>query len=222
MNSQLPKFTFYIFITIGIISFIILSFKTIQSYYISDLEVFYKLIPGTAILLSSLIASFAVIRTIVHSKEQEVIKSNKEASRNNYIIKAYYNSFLRDISYQISEFKKLKAIVKDNMDNDKLTLKDLKIDEFFYSEHINYSKYSKSMEKLLDHNLYTYHSDDTLEIVISIKNHILEIIHETEIVRKTLVKNNNKNGFISWVDSTIKNINKLSETINKEIKDKLQ
>ena len=32
----------------------------------------------------------------------------------------------------------------------------------------------------------------------------------------------NKNGFISWVDSTIKNINKLSITITKEIEDKLQ
>lgn len=214
MSNNIGKILFWIFIFIGIISFILMFLSLFNPSILNYLSIntnSYDFLPATFILLSSLIAAFSVNRTIINTEKNRLIDKSIEEERTKKIISVAKKFFLIENEIQQEFFEEL----KNNRDlNDTLNLNSLPSIEYFYNEKINENKIINQINYCLNSELHKHSSEDLLAILFEIKNDILLIMHYVNVLKSHIV-NDKKSEFDLTLKFIFGKLDEMKENVNK-------
>ncbi|PLY11014.1 MAG: hypothetical protein C0626_00115 [Arcobacter sp.] len=215
MKNKLLILIFRALITLGIISFLCLFLWSVSLYLNCEKENLYKILPSTAILLSSLIASFAVIRTILNTQQIELEKKENEKKKNKVILIAGLKLFNEMIDDQETYFKELSQEINKSQDVD---LKEIDLIKYFYDNETNENIIIKNIDYLLNIELHKYTSERLVFDLLNIKNTAYELIHLSKILKNTHIANNDKSSSLRIINYILAELAKSKDMIEKHNK----
>lgn len=164
-----------------------------------------------AILLASQIAGLAVVRTIINSSENEKIKEYNEHIKSLKVLNSYLRHLIVLCDTQVDYFNDLIKTVNANTN---YTLKQMKIDETFYSDEVNKAAFINPIEAMLNHDLHKYTDEKIIDFILETKAKILELLHTMKLIRALYVPNNAKQEFINLCTSVQLDIKKIKDNAN--------
>lgn len=166
------------------------------------------------IFLGSQIAGMAVYKNIINTKKSKLIESKLEEEKNSKILKAYY-IHLNKLSLKYKDF--LFGLKKTVNDSPSSALKDLNIDELYYSDEINNSIYISSLQEMLQHDLHKFTNEEDIVLILNIKEKVLNLIHNSKVARGFYIKNNYRNGYLNFLETMIKDTNEIMDLVENRL-----
>ena len=194
-----PKSMLYILITFGFALIIMLFFTLDFKDYLGPI----------AILLASQIAGYSVITTINNTNRIEEVKEKEEKIKANKVLSSYFRHLLVLAQEQLKYFYEAEERIKEYPNTH---LKHLMIRETSFEDELNTISFINPIESMLNPDLHKHSSEEMLDIILTIKDKVLVMIHNMKILKSTLVDNDDK-------DSVLKLLIKMQNDIKAMIQE---
>ena len=178
-----PKSMLYILITFGFALIIMLFFTLDFKDYLGPI----------AILLASQIAGYSVITTINNTNRIEEIKEKEEEIKANKVLSSYFRHLLVLAEEQLKYFYEAEERIKEYPNTH---LKHLMIRETSFEDELNTISFINPIESMLNPHLHKHSSEEMLDIILTIKDKVLVMIHNMKILKSTLVDNDDKDNVL--------------------------
>ncbi|WP_419782359.1 hypothetical protein [Malaciobacter marinus] len=213
MNKK-DKFLIIVFralVFIGIVSLLYLFF--LQIVFNNEKGDSIKYVAPTVILLSSLIAAFAVIRTIINTKELEDNKVKVEKERNDKIINVSIKLIEKILIEQLGFFYSLKDERKKK--GNAVNLRDYGMIKYFFEPSSNENLVFKNIDYLLNIELHKYNDKQIIEDIFELKTNAVYIVHLTNIIKDKCIKENDFGLFDMELEEIIDELNRIKTILEK-------
>lgn len=194
-----PKSMLYILITFGFALIIMLFFTLDFKDYLGPI----------AILLASQIAGYSVITTINNTNRIEEVKEKEEEIKANKVLSSYFRHLLVLAEEQLKYFYEAEERIKEYPNTH---LKHLMIRETSFEDELNTISFINPIESMLNPDLHKHSSEEMLDIILTVKDKVLVMIHNMKILKSTLVDNDDK-------DSVLKLLIKMQNDIKAMIQE---
>lgn len=194
-----PKSMLYILITFGFALIIMLFFTLDFKDYLGPI----------AILLASQIAGYSVITTINNTNRIEEVKEKEEKIKANKVLSSYFRHLLVLAEEQLKYFYEAEERIKEYPNTH---LKHLMIRETSFEDELNTISFINPIESMLNPDLHKHSSEEMLDIILTVKDKVLVMIHNMKILKSTLVDNDDK-------DSVLKLLIKMQNDIKAMIQE---
>lgn len=212
MTNYFGKVLFYVFLVVGIVSFIFMSFSLFNPDLLCELNIddkSYSFLPAVFILLSSLIAAFSVNRTVINTREMKENEVLKERNRNEKVLKIGKDFLLGELKVQDDFFNNLYNEILDT----ELDLKNLETIKYFYTDSTNENKIINQLDYLLKIELHNYTKEDVLSVLFETKGDVIIIIHYVNVLKNIHIPNNDKEQSLEIIDEIFKVISSIRKNL---------
>ena len=179
-----PKSMLYILITFGFALIIMLFFTLDFKDYLGPI----------AILLASQIAGYSVITTINNTNRIEEVKEKEEEIKANKVLSSYFRHLLVLAEEQLKYFYEAEERIKEYPNTH---LKHLMIRETSFEDELNTISFINPIESMLNPDLHKHSSEEMLDIILTVKDKVLMMIHNMKILKSTLVDSDDKDSVLT-------------------------
>ena len=160
------------------------------------LKGFNENLNSIGVIVASQIAGIAIYKNIIHSEQVKEKENKNEEKTNNKILNSYY-IHIKELALTHQKFlDELEANIKNNPH---ASLKQLMINEFYYSDEINNGIYIKPLENMLTHSLHKYTDGNEIVFILEIKEKVLNLMHNSKIARNTYIESNDKKNYLKFL-----------------------
>ena len=181
-----PKSMLYILIIFGFALIIMLFFTLDFKDYLGPI----------AILLASQIAGYSVITTINNTNRIEELKEKEEEIKAKKVLSSYFRHLLVLADEQLKYFHDAEERIKQYPNTH---LKHLMIRETSFEDELNTIAFINPIESMLNPDLHKHSSEEMLDIILTIKDKVLMMIHNMKILKSTLVDNDDKDSVLALI-----------------------
>lgn len=175
------RYMLYLYILVGLEILIILYFNYQKG---SSLN-----LGPLAILLASQIAGFSVINTINNTNKIEQEKEKEEKRKTQKVLNSYFRHLIVLAEEQIKYFNEAEIRI---INGPNTHLKDLMIAETSFEDELNTIAFINPLESMLNPDLHKHSDEEMLDLILNIKDKVLNMIHNMKILKSTLIDNDDK------------------------------